>query len=342
MEKIAVTGGAGFLGSHIVRGLLSRGREVSVIDDFSSGSARNLRDLATHQECMVGDLRNREFARNALRGVETVFHFAAEVGSVAYLHGSQANELAAMQSNLMIDASVFRACIENRVRNIIYASSVSVYPVDEQYGSHAEFREEDSDRKINPEGGYGWSKYIAEKQLRIMPDISFGVARIFHAYGKNIYLAADKSQVIGSLIRKAINFPKEDFVIWGDGSQKRSFVFVDDVLDALFRLQDYVEMHGSLTVNVGSKEETTVRELARMVIHLSKKDISPRFDLTKPKGALCRMPNLERIGKELGWSPRTSLPQGLAVTYEWASERLAAGIQTNDIRPRVAVGSKSI
>ena len=96
---------------------------------------------------------------------------------------------------------------------MIFASSVSVYPFDEQQQRQQQgrlgpantgFREEDSERKVNPEGGYGWSKYIAEKQLSLMPDINSGVARIFHAYGENIYLRPDRSQVIGSLIRKAI------------------------------------------------------------------------------------------------------------------------------------------
>jgi nucleoside-diphosphate-sugar epimerase len=322
MSKVAVTGGAGFLGSHIVRHLLRKGHEVSIIDDFSSGSIQNLRDLGVRQKCLVGDLRDYQFARESLRGVETVFHFAAEVGSVAYLHGSNARELAALQSNLVIDSNVFRACLEDGVSSVIYASSVSAYPFDKQLGSHVRFKEEDAEEKVNPEGGYGWSKYIGERQLAFMPDIAFGVARIFHAYGKNIYLRPDRSQVIGSLIRKAIRYPKEDFVVWGDGRQRRCFVYVDDTLDALFRLQDYVEKKGNLTVNVGSTEELTVLDLARLVIALSKKKVPMGFDTSKPTGALNRMPDLGRIKKLLGWSPTTCFSEGLAETFEWAETRL--------------------
>jgi nucleoside-diphosphate-sugar epimerase len=330
MSKVAVTGGAGFLGSHIVRRLLAEGTEVSVIDDFSSGSIQNLKDLGVDQRCTVGDLKDYEFTRESLRGADTVFHLAAEVGSVAYLHGSDARELAALQSNLSIDVNVFRACLENRVSHVIYASSVSVYPIDEQMGSRNQFREEDSDRKVNPEGGYGWAKYIGEKQLALMSCVTAGVARIFHAYGENIYLKPDRSQVIGSLIRKAIRYPREGFVVWGDGNQRRCFVFVDDAIDAIFRLRDYIEKRGSLTVNVGSTEETSVRELARRTVELSKKPITIEFDSSKPTGALNRMPDLERVKKTLDWSPTTSFADGLERTFEWAKGRLSSGVDRMD------------
>jgi nucleoside-diphosphate-sugar epimerase len=273
----------------------------------------------------LGDLRDYSFAKESLRKAETVFHFAAEVGSVSYLHGSNARELAALQSNLVIDSNVFKACLENGVRAVIFASSVSVYPFDKQLGSHIHLREEDSDRRVNPEGGYGWAKYIAEKQLSLMPGISYGVARIFHAYGRNIYLKPDRSQVIASLIRKAVRYPREDFVVWGNGNQRRCFVFIDDVLDALMRMEKYIRKQTNLTVNVGSTEEVTVRDLAKLVVFLSKKDIPLKFDDSKPKGALSRTPSLERIRNVLDWSPTTSLSDGLTETFDWAKERL--GIQ---------------
>ncbi len=311
------------MGSHIVRRLLDGGHEVSIIDDFSSGSLENLRDVGVSQECVRGDLKDYQFARRSLRGADEVFHFAAEVGSVAYLHGSQARELATLQANTVIDANVFRASGELGVKTIIYASSVSVYPFDRQLGSHVKFKEEDSDSRVNPEGGYGWSKYIAEKQLSMMDGVSSGVARIFHAYGKNIYLRPDRSQVIASLMSKAIRYPEEEFVVWGDGSQRRCFVYIDDAVDALFRLRDHVSKKGSLTVNVGSTEEHTVKELAEMVVALSGKKIPMRFDRSKPTGALNRMPDLAKVHRTLGWAPKTGFSKGLKSTYEWALTRVS-------------------
>lgn len=322
MSKVAVTGGAGFLGSHIAKRLIDEGREVSIIDNFSSGSVENLADLGIRQKCSVGDLRDYSFAKEALRNVDTVFHFAAEVGSVDYLHGSSEKELAALQSNLVIDTNVFKACHENSVRIVIFASSVSVYPFRKQLSFHARFKEEDSEIKADPEGGYGWAKYIGEKQLSLLPDIAFGIARIFHSYGINIYLKPDRSQVIASLIRKAIRYPDEDFVIWGDGNQTRCFVSVNDTLDALMRLERHVGRKGNLTINVGSTEEVTVSHLAKLIIRLSKKKIPLKFDQTKPMGALSRIPDLRRIESVLGWRPTTTLSDGLEETFYWAESRL--------------------
>ena len=320
--RFAVTGGAGFLGSHVAKRLVDEGHEISIIDDMSAGTTQNLWDVGVKQGVIKGDLKDYRFAKRSLKGAETVFHFAAEVGSVEYLHGSQSRELAALLANVTIDANVFRACAENGVRNIIYASSVSVYPFDRQLGEHVKFREGDAEAKVNPEGGYGWSKYIAEKELSYLSDVQVGVARIFHAYGKNIYIKPDRSQVIASLMRKAIRYPKEDFVVWGNGRQRRCFVYVDDVMDALSSLLRHVERKGSLTVNIGSTEEVTVLELAKMIIGLSGKEIEPKLDPSKPTGALNRMPDLSLVKRTLGWEPKTPFPWGLSKTFDWVLSRL--------------------
>ncbi|MDG7026703.1 MAG: NAD-dependent epimerase/dehydratase family protein [Nitrososphaerota archaeon] len=191
-------------------------------------------------------------------------------------------------------------------------------------GQKVYFREEDSERPIEPEGGYGWAKYIAERQLAVFPGVKVGVARIFHAYGPNIYLKEDRSQVIGSLIRKAVRYPREGFVVWGDGTQRRAFLYIDDFLDGLFRLDRYVETKGNLTVNLGSTEETTVKDLAEKIIDISGKRITPKYDTTKPVGVLRRLPDLSRAEKTRGWKSRTDTAYGLARTSEWAERRLAA------------------
>ena len=303
--------------------MLDAGEEAFVVGDFSTGSRENLSDLGAEAEIVVGDLKNPIFAKKSLVGTDKVFHFAADIGNVAYLHSSQSKEQSALRNNLAIDTSVIRACVENRVKTLIYASSVSVYPKSEQMGQKVAFKEEDSERLVDPEGGYGWAKYIAERQLAVLPDIKVGVARIFHAYGPNIYLKEDRSQVIGSLIRKAIRYPREGFVVWGDGTQRRAFLYIDDFLDGLFRLDRYVETKGKLTVNLGSTEETTVKDLAERVIDISGKRITPKYDTTKPVGVLRRLPDLSRAEKTLGWRPKTKLADGLAKTYEWAERRIA-------------------
>ena len=263
--RVAVTGGAGFLGSHITKRLLDAGEAAVVISDFSTGSRDNLSDLGAEPKIVVGDLKDPAFARKSLKRMDKVYHFAADIGNVAYLHGSQSREESALRNNLAIDTNVIQVCVENRVRMMIYASSVSVYPKSRQMGQRIPLREEDSERPIEPEGGYGWAKYIAERQLAVLPDVKVGIARIFHAYGPNICLKEDRSQVIGSLIRKAIRYPEEDFVVWGDGTQRRAFLYIDVFLDGLFRLDEYVETKGNLAVNLRSTKETTIKDLAEKI-----------------------------------------------------------------------------
>ena len=112
--------------------------------------------------------------------------------------------------------------------------------------------------------------------------------------------------------------------MWGEWTQRRAFLYVDDFLDGLFRLDEYVETKGSLTVNLGSTEETTVKALAEKVIGISGKRITPKYDTTKPVGVLRRLPDLTRAEKILGWKPKTKLADGLAKTYEWAERRLSS------------------
>ncbi|MEM3186324.1 MAG: NAD-dependent epimerase/dehydratase family protein [Conexivisphaerales archaeon] len=286
--KVIVTGGAGFIGSHLVRRLIEEGHEVMIIDNLSSGSLQNLADLALKEDCKVGDLRDYQFTLENLKGADIIYHLAADIGSVEYLHGSVERELAALESNVTIDSNVFRACIRNGITNLLYASSVSVYPLSRQLSEDAVFKEEDADTVAEPEGGYGWAKYLAEGELRMMKDFKVGVARIFNAYGENIYLQPDRSQVIASLIRKAINYPREDFVVWGDGKQRRCFIFIDDVIDAIELLRKYSEKNGFLALNIGSDEEVSIDKLASLIIKLSGKRIEIKHDTSKPTGAMTR------------------------------------------------------
>ena len=120
-----------------------------------------------------------------------------------------------------------------------------------------------------------------------------------------------------------MRYAEEEFV-WEDGSQQKGFLDIGDFLDALFKLDRYVETKGNLTVNLGSTEETTIKDLAEKVIGISGKQIAPKYDTTKPVGVLRRLPDLSRAEKTLGWRPKTKLADGLAKTYEWAERRMAS------------------
>ncbi|MDE1865595.1 MAG: NAD-dependent epimerase/dehydratase family protein [Candidatus Micrarchaeota archaeon] len=325
MERVVITGGTGFLGSNLAKGLIKAGRDVTLIAKPASHFEGNLKDLGIEIEPINGDIKDYEFISGALKGCDTLYHFAAEVGNVSTMHGSKGAALSVMQTNMMIDMNIFRACAANGVSKIIYPSSAAVYPTGGRPEDARPFREEDADVNVNPEGGYGWAKYIAEKELGFLSDIKVGIARIFHTYGRNISLSKERSQVMASLMRKAILYPSEGFTVWGDGTQRRGFVYVEDLVDALLKLDAYVDKKESLIVNIGSNQEITVAELAKEIVRISGKQINIQFDTSKPSGSLVRQPNLEKIGRTLGWKPTTEIRTGLETTYRWASSRLAEG-----------------
>ncbi len=326
--KTVVTGGAGFIGSNLTRTLLDQGREVVIADDFSRGSRINLSDLDIQVDCREVDLKDYSQALKATKGADTVFHLASRVGSLDTLHGNEMVELGTLQNNLLIDTNTFRACIQNRVKNIIYASSVSVYPIHLQIRHNAVFTEDDcltpdgiSETPIsNPEGGYGWAKFLGEIQLSWMKGVKVSIARIFSIYGENGAMG-EHPHVVLSLIRKAIRYPGEEFIVWGDGKQSRDFLSVKDVCNGLVKLEEKAS-NPPVIVNFGGDEAVSIGALAEKIAHISGKGMEIKYDDTKPSGPSSRTSNITRARQLLNWQPQVSLEEGLRYTYEWAVKRV--------------------
>jgi nucleoside-diphosphate-sugar epimerase len=354
--KTIVTGGAGFIGSHLVKRLIQEGREVVVIDDLSAGSLENLSDLGLKPsdfEFKKLDLTDYHQTSDALKEGDVVYHLAARIGGIKFLHGSESAELSALQENLAIDANVFRACAERNIKKIIYPSSSAIYSLDKQYSFGTVFSEDDfplepivKDPKlrfkisINPDGGYGLVKLLAEIQLNLMhaksarsaslrsasrnanaPMRMVGIARFFNIYGVNEPLN-ERAHAIADLIRKAINYPKEKFTVWGDGKQTRDYIYVSDCVEFLLKLEEKISQESPLTVNIGSGKATPIKEIVEKIIQISGKNIRPIYDIKKPVGPLSRTANINKAKTLLNWQPKISLDEGLKKTYSWIKKKL--------------------
>ena len=317
--KTIVTGGAGFIGSHLVKRLVDLGRDVVIIDDCSMGSQANLDDLDIRLDIRRIDARDFAPVRDILRGAETVFHLAARVGNINYLHGSPRNELQALQTNLAIDTNVFRACLESHVNKLVYASSSAVYPIDMQQQADVVLAPE-SLQYYNPEGGYGWSKLLGEIQLGWMPAMAIGIARIFNCYGENLHLG-EHTHAIPDLILKAIRYPVDDFIVWGDGKQSRDFLYVSDCVDALLELEKKAG-HPPLIVNVGSGKPVTVASIAENIVKISGKYMPIVYDPARPVGPFSRTADIRQTKARLDWEPGVDFYEGLSRTYAWVESRL--------------------
>jgi GDP-D-mannose 3',5'-epimerase len=318
-HKCLVTGAAGFIGSHLAKRLLDEGKQVVLVDDFSRGTKQNLLDSGIQKECKKVDLRNYNQLQKHLEGVDIVFHMATRIGSIEYLHGSTMAELLALQTNLVIDANVFKACLEKNVMKIVYASSIAVYPIQAQAHPDAVFSEDDIE-PISPDGGYGWAKLMAEIELTWIKNIDIGIARISNIYGENVTLG-ETAQVIPALVSKAVMYPKEKFVVWGDGEQTRDFLYVADCVEALLRLEKKAANPPTI-VNIGSGEATRIKTIAEKVAQLSGKNPEVIYDATKPVGPIGRRVDISRAQDLLGWRPTIGLDEGLLRTYSWVRQRL--------------------
>lgn len=317
-RKVLVTGGASFIGSHIVERLVNYGAKVRVADDLSSGKIENLSEVRKQIDFMKGDLRDRPFADKACKGIEIVFHLAASHGGRGYIDTHPVE----CSTNMILDGVVFASAHKAGVDRICFASSACVYPVNLQEvpkTGNLVYLEEEWANPFEPgkaaaDGEYGWAKLMGELALKAY-NKQYGQkcvsCRIFTAYGER----ENETHAVIALIAKA--FIKMDpFVIWGTGQQDRNFTYVGDIADGLIRAAEKVD-DGS-AVNVGAEEHIKIIDLAKMVFN--KTGFTPKkleFDATKPVGVFSRAASLKRTRKVLGWEPQVSVEQGVERSIKW-------------------------
>lgn len=319
--KILVTGGAGFIGSSLVKRLVADGAEVEVIDNLWRGSLKNLQDeggvsvLDPESKFHLADLTDAARCMEIIRGFDLVYHLADIVGGVQFAFD---NELFIYRQNILINTNVLAACVLNRIPNYVYVGTACSFPKHLQMADGIAALREDQTYPAEPESSYGWSKLMGEYEALLAAksnSINVGVLRFHNVYGPGVSIEQTRSQVIPSLIMKAIRFPEEPFIVWGSGNQYRDFVYIDDIVEALILVVQKGMNKG--VIQVGSERPTSVRDLAGKIIRISGKPITAEYDMSKPEGDRGRVAVCERARQILGWYAHTDLDTGLSATYEW-------------------------
>jgi len=316
-SKILVTGGAGFIGSHLVPKLLELGCEVFVADNFSRGVRENIEPFLDRIHVYDVDLTKLENCLLATKEVDCVFHLASSVGGIHFI---KKEHVGGATPSVLMNANMLEAARINDVERFLFTSSACVYK--EETLELNEFKEEDA-YPANPLTTYGWAKLIGEiqcKSYHLDYGIKCSVVRIFNAYGENENLDPKWSHVIPSLIRKAINHPTEEFTLFGDGGQQRAFLYVEDCVDGLVLSMEKIE--NAIPINLGSEEVISVKDLAHKIIGLSTKNIDIKSDPSRPQGTRRYCADTTKMKEVLGWSPVVCLDEGLKRTYEWAERKL--------------------
>lgn len=298
--RVLVTGGAGFVGSHLVAALVARGARVRVLDDLSAGSRENLRSSAERIDLVAGDIRDRELCLQACEGVLYVFHQAA-LGSVPRSLVDPATTLAV---NVQGTANVLTAAREAAVRRVVYASSSSVYGDSERLPK----REGEEGEPLSP---YALSKQICERLARTFERCyglpSLGL-RYFNVYGPRQDPRGPYAAVIPRFFVARLSGRKP--VIFGDGEQSRDFTFVDDAVHANL-LALGAEHADGRAVNVASGRQTTILDLDRLVAELAGGGPPAAHGAARPGDTRHSLADLEAAAELLQYAPRTDLATGL-------------------------------
>ncbi|MFC4549721.1 MULTISPECIES: NAD-dependent epimerase/dehydratase family protein [Halorussus] len=312
-ERVLVTGGASFIGSHLVEDLVAAGADVRVADDFSSGRRENLSAVAEDVEIFEGNLKDVTFADEATRDVDTVFHLAADHGGRGYI----SNYPAFCATNMALDNVVFETAANNGVDRIVFASSACTYPTDIQQEKR---RLSEDMISFDERGGayadevYGWAKLMGERSLQAHHEqygIDAASVRIFTAYGPR----ENETHAIVALMAKA--YAEQDpFQIWGDGEQTRNFTYVKDITRAL-RLAGENITDGS-AVNAGISRYVSINEAVEEIFdHLDWEPDSIDYLTDKPVGVRHRAADTTRANERLGWEAEYTLSDGIANTLDW-------------------------
>lgn len=314
--RVLVTGGASFIGSHLVDRLVEAGADVRVADDLSSGTLSNLDQSLDRIEFREGDLREGAFAREAVAGRQVVFHLAALHGGRGFIDSHPAD----CASNMVLDGVVFAESLRAGVERVCFASSACVYPVGRQArnGKRVLLREDWADPFADgcaaSDGEYGWAKLMGEMALSAyhkQHGLKSVSCRLFTAYGER----ENETHAIVALIAKA--FVRQDpFEIWGDGQQDRNFTYVADIVEGMLRAA--VRIEDASAVNIGTAEHVQVIDAARLVFELSGfEPTAINFDTTKPVGVFSRAADLGRTRALLDWEPSFGVEEGLRRTIAW-------------------------
>ena len=303
-KRVLITGGAGFIGSNLVRRLVEEGAIVKILDNFFTGQKENLYGL--NVEIIQGDVENIDDVNKAVEGAEIVFHLAARNIIV-----STREPYKDFLTNVLGTFNILQACLEKKsqIEKIVYASSVSIYG----NAKYLPINEDDSKTILNP---YAASKLAAESYCSAFFEtygLPVNIVRYSNVYGPYQRPSNPYSGVISKFISWALS--GEPILVYGDGEQTRDFTYVDDAVEATLKAASVMP---GLVFNIGSGIETNIKKLAQLVIeitgsksqilHMEKRDID---DVRR------RVVNIEFARRVLRWGPGVDLYQGLRNTVEW-------------------------
>lgn len=314
--RVAVTGASGLIGGYLSAYLRAKGYWVRGVDIRTP----EYRPMTEWDEFHSADLRDWRQAFNALGDVEEVYGLAADMGGIGFItHG----KAAIVRNNTLINLNSIEASRMQGVQRYFYTSSACVYPGFKQNQINSPALKEEDAYPADAEDGYGWEKLAFERVCRHYYEdygMETRVVRFHNTFGPLSCYDGGREKSPAAICRKiALANDGDEIEVWGDGEQTRSYNYIDDCVEGIYRLMrsDYRE-----PLNLGQDRMISINELVDMVAKIAGKKIYKRYDLTKPQGVRGRNSDNTRLEAILGWKAKVSLEEGLTKTYHWINEQV--------------------
>jgi GDP-D-mannose 3', 5'-epimerase len=317
MKTAIVCGAGGFIGGHLVNRLKSEGYWVRGVDLKENEYGNMAAD-----DFVIGDLRDQRVCAALFdRHIDEVYQLAADMGGAGYIFTGE-HDADVMHNSATINLNMVDLCKKNGVNKVFYSSSACMYPEYNQMDADNPKCSEDSAYPAAPDSEYGWEKLFSER-LYLAYHRNYGlnvrVARFHNIFGPQGTWTGGKEKAPAAMCRKVATTPDGgEIEIWGDGNQTRSFLYIDECVEAVRRL---MESDFTGPVNIGSEEMVTINRLAEIAMEVADKKLSIKH-ITGPLGVRGRNSDNRLIKKELGWEPSQSLKSGMAKTFAWINEQV--------------------
>jgi nucleoside-diphosphate-sugar epimerase len=323
MKTALVLGAGGFIGSHMVDRLKSEGYWVRGVDLKMPVYADTTAD-----DFIVGDLRSSQICRQAVdRKFDEIYQFAADMGGAGFVFTGE-NDADIMHNSALVNLNILDACVKRNCKRIFYSSSACMYPEHNQMDPNNPNCEESSAYPANPDSEYGWEKLFSER-LFLAYQRNYGldirVARYHNIFGPLGTWDGGREKAPAALCRK-ISLVNDGGIIdvWGDGSQTRSFLYIDECIEGTLRL---MRSDCTIPVNIGSDEMISINDLVSLVASIAGKKVNIN-NISGPVGVQGRNSDNRLIFSELNWKPSMLLGDGISSTYKWIDEQIALAAST--------------
>ena len=316
LKTALVLGGGGFIGGHLARRLKDEGFWVRVVDIKTSHEFFTNDEIC--HEYIEGDLRDPQVVERVIdREFDEVYQLAADMGGAGYIFTGD-NDANVMHNSALVNLNVVYYATKAKVRRIFYSSSACMYPEYNQMDPDNPNCEESSAYPANPDSEYGWEKLFSERLYKAYErnhGLNIRIARFHNIFGPEGTWDGGREKAPAAMCRKAIMAEEGgEIEVWGDGKQTRSFLFIDECVEAVWRL---MKSEFNEPVNIGSGEMISINDFAQMAIDISGKDIKIQNVDVPQIGVRGRNSDNTLYRNNIGWSPNKSLIDGMKKTYQW-------------------------